>query len=891
MELRLFAANARLAVARSGGFPRASLRALLLLSLLLSAAPAPADYLYPADARGGYLETPSATQADGGPAKTGAPVRYRSFAGTAYDLTEHRGRYVTVLLPAAPAAGPFFTAEHVVELVERLDLLYALYREIIGLEPGGSGLLSVAFVAQTCGTGCGLLGARGIEIRTDPDTYAAIIRELDAGRLDAILVHEMVHNFDAYAAHLHYLPDHPHAWTDFFQYFAAHRYGRIVQEDQAPDDVYRSPVSVAWQDYLADDSANWTSCVQDGACGDRGLSANNVWAMPYYRLESLYGADAVLRSFAFLSDYVRTRPAPATDTGKESLRLLSLAVGAGANIACHLEFLKWPLEDSLRSELQSRFGGDDPACLDLDRDSFVPVNGDCDENDPSRHLHGAELAGNRRDDDCDGLTDETALVEAEQGPDPDNFAGVVRPGLPFEVQGSAADSGDNDIFSFPPGSSGRVFATLCARGDFRGWAAALDADGDFIARGSWYIYQPQAGCSSATFDYGGQAVGMIAVMPDDAAGGYALTVGPAAPLPRDHSVLLAAVPRAAGGVTLRVGDARGELAALGAETLELAISGTDLRWTLPYTATAAVAVDRARAPQLSDGGLYRARLRPLAGGRPLLPFSAGHLFRFDGGPAVVPQLDHGYSGAWFDPTHRGEGFIVEVLENARALVYWFTYQWDGRQRWLIGTGEIDGSRIVVDELLDAGGGRFGDAFDPADVTLRTVGSLSIGFLDCATALVNYSVDNIGGSQALQRLAGIDGHRCDSAAPPPAADISGSWYDPAHDGEGFVVQRLEGGRAAVYWFTYDAEGNQAWLHDTGTIEGERIVFEDLLQPAGGRFGRSFDPADVRLAPWGALELELDCAGGTASYRPSARGYAPGTQRLVSLTRLQGSGCAR
>ena len=49
--------------------------------------------------------------------------------------------------------------------------------------------------------------------------------------------------------------------------------------------------------------------------------------------------------------------------------------------------------------------------------------------------------------------------------------------------------------------------------------------------------------------------------------------------------------------------------------------------------------------------------------------------------------------------------LVEVLDGGKALVYWFTYHSDGRQRWLIGLGRTEGNRIVVNELLDTHGGR------------------------------------------------------------------------------------------------------------------------------------------------------------------------------------------
>ncbi len=58
--------------------------------------------------------------------------------------------------------------------------------------------------------------------------------------------------------------------------------------------------------------------------------------------------------------------------------------------------------------------------------------------------------------------------------------------------------------------------------------------------------------------------------------------------------------------------------------------------------------------------------------------------------------------------------------------------------------------------MDASGGRFGPDFDPADVELKTVGSLSISFQDCGKAIANFSIDNIGGHQELSRLTELAG---------------------------------------------------------------------------------------------------------------------------------------
>ena len=77
--------------------------------------------------------------------------------------------------------------------------------------------------------------------------------------------------------------------------------------------------------------------------------------------------------------------------------------------------------------------------------------------------------------------------------------------------------------------------------------------------------------------------------------------------------------------------------------------------------------------------------------------------------------------------------------------------------------------------------------------------------------------------------------------------------------------------------------------TGAVGGNHISIPELLQPAGGIFGRSFDPQAITRPPWGGLELELDCSGGTAQYTPVAVGYTAGQQNLVNLTRLENSGC--
>ena len=118
------------------------------------------------------------------------------------------------------------------------------------------------------------------------------------------------------------------------------------------------------------------------------------------------------------------------------------------------------------------------------------------------------------------------------------------------------------------------------------------------------------------------------------------------------------------------------------------------------------------------------------------------------------------------------------------------------KRGLLGSGDIRDNTIRFGQLFDTRGGRFGADFNPADVIMENAGSLSISFVDCSSALVNYSVDGNGGNQTTSRLTRLHGHGCSDDTPAPANDFSGSWYDPSHNGEGFIIEQLSGANALV-----------------------------------------------------------------------------------------------
>jgi len=265
-----------------------------------------------------------------------------------------------------------------------------------------------------------------------------------------------------------------------------------------------------------------------------------------------------------------------------------------------------------------------------------------------------------------------------------------------------------------------------------------------------------------------------------------------------------------------------------------------------------------------------------------------------GDPFVI---EAGISSAWYDPAHNGEGFMLEILADNRAVMYWFTYNLEGAQDWYIAEGEIQGNRILFPELMQVSGGVFGPDFDPELVTRKVVGSASFIFSSCDSGAMEWLIDEDGndrrnGRMNLTRITRVMGLECGRPMGPPEipeGQLSGSWYDPTHSGEGYVLEVLIDRSVLVYWFSFDPQGNRRWFFGMGEVMDGKLVFNEMLTTSGGIFGEDFDPESVEVNPWGSLELELQCDTGVARFTPSEEGFPAGTLDLTRITFLEGLSC--
>lgn len=262
--------------------------------------------------------------------------------------------------------------------------------------------------------------------------------------------------------------------------------------------------------------------------------------------------------------------------------------------------------------------------------------------------------------------------------------------------------------------------------------------------------------------------------------------------------------------------------------------------------------------------------------------AAGHLHA---------AIDAGISGSWYDPDKSGQGVTIQYLDRNAMLLTWFTFDTQGNQLWMQGVGGISGKRADF-ELYQVSGPRFGPGYDPGAINVQDAGTLRITFDDCRHGTATYSGHGPlpADTLHLQRLTQAAGFGCGGASARPFSGtlhrgINGAWFDPSHDGEGWIVELLDDSSALVFWFTYDQHGKPAWMISIAQVDGNRIFAETTHRPVGARFGPDFNPGHVRNEEWGAFALSfVGCNHATMAYggvAPFGNGGLSNVRRLVGI----------
>lgn len=271
------------------------------------------------------------------------------------------------------------------------------------------------------------------------------------------------------------------------------------------------------------------------------------------------------------------------------------------------------------------------------------------------------------------------------------------------------------------------------------------------------------------------------------------------------------------------------------------------------------------------------------------------VFEVQGGPDIgAPQ-----SALYFDPARNGEGTSVEILPGGQAFVAQFTYRMDGSgPAWFAGVGEVVGNSVVVDSMQQPQGGVFGAGFDNDLITRPVAGSTSLVFSNCAANASSAGIQSFQASDevgfedvqvgAVRLSTVVD---CQSSAT-ATSGRSGSFFSPARDGEGIIVEWLANGNVVIIWYTYDPQGNQFWMISGETTVTGNSVTANMLYPAQSTaFGSQFDPAEIVLQPWGTVTLTYNpgCNGLSFDFASTVNGFGSGQYDYSRLTSLDGTSC--
>ena len=131
--------------------------------------------------------------------------------------------------------------------------------------------------------------------------------------------------------------------------------------------------------------------------------------------------------------------------------------------------------------------------------------------------------------------------------------------------------------------------------------------------------------------------------------------------------------------------------------------------------------------------------------------------------AAVPS---GISGSWYNPAQSGHGVSIEVLDDTRAIAFWYVYDPDGRPVHLYIDGRIEGSNING-TAYRASGMRFGQ-FDPATLNLDIWGQVELAVRSCQRMELRYRSNGPAGAAygdgeiALTRLSQLRDLPCNPA---------------------------------------------------------------------------------------------------------------------------------
>lgn len=121
-----------------------------------------------------------------------------------------------------------------------------------------------------------------------------------------------------------------------------------------------------------------------------------------------------------------------------------------------------------------------------------------------------------------------------------------------------------------------------------------------------------------------------------------------------------------------------------------------------------------------------------------------------------------------------------------------------------------------------------------------------------------------------------------------ARLTGTWYDPEHDGHYVSFQVLPIDLVAVTWWTYGPDGEPLWLIGSGRVKGNTATID--VYASRGMTLPTLDDAARQEDRWGTLELRFrDCSELQLRWQTNQPGFGNGAATMTRLTTIEDLAC--
>lgn len=121
-----------------------------------------------------------------------------------------------------------------------------------------------------------------------------------------------------------------------------------------------------------------------------------------------------------------------------------------------------------------------------------------------------------------------------------------------------------------------------------------------------------------------------------------------------------------------------------------------------------------------------------------------------GNCAIPAPVAGSYTDLWWNPAESGWGLSVTHHSTGVAFLAWYVYDGAGNPKWYVASACRISARACTDTLYEATGPAFPGTFNPSQVKLRAVGTITLRFTDLVNGSFTYSIDGATGTKTIRR---------------------------------------------------------------------------------------------------------------------------------------------